>query len=115
MSFLLDPPLLVATGAVIERAVPDQELARKLGAGSVAVFVGVSTLLYTRAPLPGLSLWYRPFGCVDGRDFMLGSGVVSFADHDAGPRTHALAAAIFATYPGWLALGRRLGRRCARR
>lgn len=111
MSFLLDPPLLVAAGAVIERAVPDRALARRLGAGAVSVFVGVSALLYARAPIPGLSLWYRPFGCADGRDFMLGSGVVSFADHDAGPRTHVLAAAIFATYPGWLALGRRLARR----
>ncbi|WP_372789651.1 hypothetical protein [Paraconexibacter sp.] len=99
MSFLLDPPLLVATGAAIERVVPDEAAARTLSTATVATFVGVSTLLYLRAPVPGLSLLYRPFGAADGRDFMLGSGVVSFADREAGPRTHALAAAIFATYP----------------
>lgn len=111
MSFLLDPPLLVAAGAVIERAVPGEEAARTAGAVTVGTFIGVSTLLYLRAPVPGLSWLYRPFGARDGRDFMLGSGVRSFAGHEAGPRTHALAAAIFATYPGWLWLGRRLARR----
>lgn len=111
MSFLLDPPLLVATGAAIERLCPDARRARRLGAASVAAFVGVSTLLYVRAPVPGLGLLPRAFGAADGRDFMLGSGVRSFAGHQAGPRTHAAAAAIFASYPGWLALGRRLARR----
>ena len=113
MSFLLDPPLLLATGAAIERVVPDERAARLLSRGTVATFVGVSALLYLRAPVPGLSLLYRPFGAKDGRDFMLGSGVVSFAERDVGPRTHGLAAAVFATYPGWLALGRRLARRAA--
>lgn len=111
MSFLLDPPLLVAAGAAIERAAPDEDLARTLSAATVATFVGVSALLYLRVPAPGLGLYSRVFRTQDGRDFMLGSGIVSFADHEAGPRTHALAAALFATYPGWLALGRRLGRR----
>lgn len=110
MSFLIDPPLLVATGAAIERGVADDRHADMLGRAAVATFVGVSVLLYARARVPGLSLLYRPFGSADGRDFMLGSGVRSFADHDAGPATHALAAAIFATYPAWLRLGRRLGR-----
>lgn len=110
MSFLLDPPLLVATGAVIERTVADERRGRAFGNAAVATFVGVSSLLYARAPIPGLDRLWRPFGAADGRDFMLGSGVRSFATYDAGPRTHALAAVIFATYPAWLALGRRLAR-----
>lgn len=111
MSFLLDPPLLVVAGAAIERLVPDEIDARRAGRATVAVFVGVSVLLYARAPVPGLRRLWSPFGATDGRDFMLGSGIVSFADHDAGPRTHALAAAIFASYPAWLTAGRRLARR----
>jgi hypothetical protein len=110
VSFLLDPPMLVASGALIERSVADQRRADTLARATVATFVGVSALLYARAPIPGLGLLWRPFGAADGRDFMLGSGVRSFASYDAGRGTHALAAAIFATYPGWLALGRRLAR-----
>lgn len=111
MSFLLDPPLLVAAGAAIERVAPGEDAARTLGAITVGTFIGVSALLYLRVPAPGLSLLYRPFGAQDGRDFMLGSGVKSFAGHEAGARTHALAAGIFATYPACLGLGRRLARR----
>ena len=106
LSFLLDPPLLVAAGAAYQRAPLDERQARAVDRATVATFVGVSTLLYLRAP--GLSLIWRPFGCADGRDFMLGSGIKSFAGHRAGPRTHLLAAAIFATYPAWLKLGRRV-------
>ncbi len=111
VSFLLDPPLLVATGAAIERLAPDEDAARRATRAALATFVGVSALLYARAPVPGLRMLWGPFGAADGRDFMLGSGVVSFAEHDAGPRTHALAAAIFAGYPACLATGRRLARR----
>ncbi|MGZ4248470.1 MAG: hypothetical protein ACXVUE_09210 [Solirubrobacteraceae bacterium] len=111
MSILLDPPMLIASGALIERTVADETQADSLAHATVATFVGVSVLLYLRAPVPGLGLLWRPFGATDGRDFMLGSGVRSFAAHNAGPGTHVLAAAIFATYPSWLSLGRRLARR----
>lgn len=111
MSFILDPPLLLTAGATIERLDVDDRTADALAAATAATFVGVSTLLYLRAPVPGLGLIWKPFRTKDSRDFMLGSGVRSFADHEAGPRTHALAAAILASYPAWLALGRRLGRR----
>lgn len=109
MSFLLDPPLLVASGAAIERAVPDAEEARRLSALTLAAFVGVSAALYARAP--GLRAVWGPFGARDGREFMLGSGLVRVDHEQMAPVQHALAVSQFALYPAWLALGRRLGRR----
>ncbi len=48
-----------------------------------------------------------------GRDWMLNSGVFKFDWKAAGPRTHKISAAIFATYPLWLWLGIRRGRRAS--
>ncbi|MDZ7732925.1 MAG: hypothetical protein U5R31_07220 [Acidimicrobiia bacterium] len=108
MSFLIDPPLLVGAGAMIERAVPPER--RDLASASVVgTFVGVSVGLYL--DVPGLGAIWRPFGSAGGRDFMLNSGVLGIDHTRAGAPTHAAAAAIFATYPLWLALGRRLARR----
>ena len=42
---------------------------------------------------------------------MLNSGLLRIDAHRAGFRTHAIAAAIFATYPLWLWLGLRAERR----
>lgn len=108
MSFLLDPPLLVASGIAIERLVPDER--RDLAeAATLGTFVGVSCALYLN--VPGLGALWRPFRADDGRDFMLSSGVLGIDHRRAGAGTHAVAAAIFATYPLWLKVGRRLGRR----
>jgi hypothetical protein len=104
MSFLLDPPLLVATGAAIERGLGDRPgLARHAGRAAVGVFVGVSAALYANAP--GLEPLWRPWGARSGRDFMLGSGIAHPRE-----RGHAVLA-LFALYPAWLALGRRMARR----
>lgn len=108
MSFLLDPPLLVATGAVIESAVPDRRSARAADAAALAVFLGFSAALYARAP--GLGFLWRPFRARDGRDFMVNSGVTRIPTDPTSHTVHAAAATIFATYPAWLAVGHLLAR-----
>ena len=109
MSFLLDPPLLVATGAAIERLAPDEATARIASRVAVAAFIGTSVALYLDAP--GLGLLWRPFGSKSGRDFMLNSGVTHFGAEHPTVRANVLAAAVFALYPFWLRSGRRLGAR----
>ena len=47
----------------------------------------------------------------DGRDWMLNSGVLRIDERSAGPVTHAVSAALFASYPYWLWRGWRDGRR----
>jgi len=108
MSFLVDPPLLVASGAVIERAAPDDATARRLEAGVLGVFVVTSVSLYANARW---TRWLaRLCGARSGRDWMLNSGVFHFDDEKAGVPTHVVSAAIFCTYPLWIRLGRRLSR-----
>lgn len=108
MSFLLDPGLLVASGVAIERLVPEER--RDLIDGiTIGTFMSISTALYANAP--GLGAFWKPFRSRDGRDFMINSGVLRFESRDVTWRTHLVGAAIFATYPAWLRLGRRLGRR----
>lgn len=108
MSFLLDPPMLVASGVMIERTVPE-DLRDLAEAATMSTFVGVSIALYLE--VPGLGLLWRPFGSRDGRDFMINSGVLRIDTEDPGWRTHCVSAAIFATYPVFMKLGRRIGRR----
>jgi hypothetical protein len=109
VSFVLDPPLLVASGAVIERLDLDERTARRAGAATVALFVGVSAALYANAP--GLRALYRPFGANSGREFMLTSGLAPVDEDAMTPARHAAALSLFAAYPLWLALGRALARR----
>lgn len=109
MSFLLDPPLLVASGAAIERIAPDDDTARVLGAATTGVFVAVSLALYANAP--GLGAFWRPFGARSGREFMLTSGLAPVDEGRLRPWQHAAALSLFAAYPAWLALGRRAARR----
>ncbi|RZI01753.1 hypothetical protein EIH03_16135, partial [Staphylococcus aureus] len=59
----------------------------------------------------GLGMLWRPFRAQNGRDFMWNSGVFSVDVARAEWPLHAMAAAIFATYPFFIKLGRRLGRR----
>lgn len=108
MSFLVDPPLLVMSGAAIERLAPDERVARRAETAVLATFLVTSGALYANAR------WIRPFweACraETGRDWMLNSGVFRFDHRNVGAPTHALALALFATYPYWLKAGRRLAR-----
>ncbi|MCZ7631443.1 MAG: hypothetical protein M5U19_21375 [Microthrixaceae bacterium] len=112
MSFLLDPPLLVASGVLIENVLPEEH--RDLAeAATMSTFIGISIALYLE--VPGLGLFWKPFGSTDGRDFMINSGVLKVNTDEAGWRTHAASAAIYATYPLFMKLGRRIGARLATR
>jgi len=107
MSFALDPPLLVASGVLIERNVPSDR--RDMAEAAVlGVFFGGSFGLYNN--VPGLGVLWRPFRAFNGRDFMWNSGVFGVNTAGAGWPLHAAAGAIFATYPFFIKLGRRLGR-----
>ncbi len=107
MSFLLDPPLLFASGALIERRLPaDQRDVAEVA--TLGVFFGGSFGLYNN--VPGLGLLWRPFRARNGRDFMWNSGVFSVPTERLDWPMHAAAAAIFATYPFFIKLGRRFAR-----
>ena len=104
MSFLIDGPWLYANGRAIARTRRPTPLA----AGTMAAFWGVSIPMYLNRR------WTRPLwrACraQSGRDWMINSGVLRFDAERAGRGTHAISAAIFATYPLWLWLGLRHGR-----
>ena len=107
MSFALDPPLLVVSGVLIERNVGSDR--RDVAEAAVlGVFFGGSFGLYNN--VPGLGVLWRPFRARNGRDFMWNSGVFGVNTAEAGWPLHAAAGAIFATYPFFIKLGRRLGR-----
>lgn len=115
MSFLLDPPLLLATGAALEH-LADDDTADRLETLTTAVFYGVSVPLWLDSDARPLRLFWRPFGSEGGRDFMINSGVLDLpVPERPTARHHLLAAGIFATYPLFLRLGRVLGRRWRRR
>ncbi|MBX7159452.1 MAG: hypothetical protein K1X95_04100 [Acidimicrobiia bacterium] len=114
MSFLLDPGLLVATGVGIGALAPDETSASVAEAGTMALFWGVSTSLWQDRRWIA---WAPPLlGSESGRDFMLNSGKLNlgvplhFDAAKRGRRREVVAAVVFATYPVWLHLGRRLGR-----
>lgn len=109
MSFLLDPPMLVASGALIERAVSDEETAQALQTAVATVFIAGSAALWLNAPT-GRAVW-RAFGEDSGRDFMVNSGVLDIDHERGGAWSHVVATAILATYPLWVRLGRRLASR----
>ena len=109
MSFLVDPPLLVLTGAAIERLGPDEQTKDRAGTAVLGTFLVTSGALYANA---GWIRWFwRACRAETGRDWMLNSGVFRFDHRRARWPTHLLGLAIFATYPSWLRLGRRLARR----
>jgi hypothetical protein len=116
MSFLLDPPLLVAAGVAIEQVADDRGTTDRLARGTLAGFLGVSVPLWLDAPARPLGWIWRPFGSEGPRDFMINSGVLELpVPRRAQPRDHLLAAVVFATYPLALRFGRRWGRRLATR
>jgi hypothetical protein len=102
VSFLLDPPLLYASGRVSPNRAAD--------AATVGAFIGIGIGFYRNAR------WARPFLRAlpgrDGRDFMWTTGVLPLPHAKRGRRAlfDKLAFAVFATYPIWLWLGTR-GRR----
>lgn len=112
MSFLIDPPWLYANGRAYAAVAPGAaqgDVAKIAGAGLMAVFWGVSVSLYLDRPWTRRMM--RSLPGEDGRDFMVNSGVLNL-DHRSSPRkADAVSAAIFATYPFWLWLGYRHGRR----
>jgi hypothetical protein len=112
MSFLIDPPWLYMTGRVYGRAMPRPGPAARAVSGATAgAFLATSISLYLERP------WTRPIwkACraQSGRDWMLNSGVFRFDPRRAGWRTHVASALLFMTYPVWLWLGERRGRRRA--
>jgi hypothetical protein len=112
MSFLIDPPWLYANGrtyGAITRESPDPRLDAAFLAGTMAVFWGVSIGLYLEKPWTE-RVW-RACRAESGRDWMLNSGVLRLDWRRASAPTHALSAAIFATYPYWLWRGLRDGRK----
>ena len=112
MSFLIDPPLLYTSGRAYARRSTDHQHDGQIAAATMALFWGVSVSLYLDRR------WTRPIwrACLaeSGRDWMLNSGVLGLDWRRAGPRTHAIAAGIFATYPLWLWMGMRDGRKPSR-
>lgn len=119
MSFLLDPALLIASGVGIGALAPDETSATVAEAGTMALFWGVSVSLWQDRPW---IRWAPPLlGAESGRDFMLNSGTLNcaiplhFDPAKRGRGRDLAAAAVFATYPLWLHLGRRLGRALRRR
>jgi hypothetical protein len=112
VSFLIDPPWLYANGRAYATLAPERAqggTAALAGAATMAGFWAVSVSLYLNRR------WTRPIweACraADGRDWMLNSGVLRIDHRNAGPVTHAASAALFATYPLWLWLGWKHGRR----
>ena len=106
MSFLIDPPLLVASGAAYGRA-GGESPARAVAAAS-AVFWAAGAAFYTDRA------WTRPisrlFGSRDGQDFMINSGVLAIPYRPRSALTHAASAAALATYPLWFLAGWKLAR-----
>ncbi|QUR67729.1 hypothetical protein [Mycobacterium spongiae] len=108
MSFLLDLPMLIAAGVLIERRLPAEQR-DAAEAATLGTFLSVSFGLYHN--VPGLGLLWRPFRSRDGRDFMWNSGVLAIDTTELSWPMHAAAGGIFGTYPCFIKLGRRLGRR----
>lgn len=112
MSFLIDPALLYAGGktyrALTRDAPADPARDAAVGAAAMALFWGVSIGLYRD------QRWTTPVWKLcrarSGRDWMLNSGVLRIDETAVGRPTHLISAAIFATYPLWLALGMRRNR-----
>jgi hypothetical protein len=109
MSFLIDPPWLYTNGRAIAAVTDEPRRAAALGAATMSLFWGVSIPLYLDRPWTR-RIW-RACGARSGRDWMLNSGLTHLEYERPSPRTHALAAAIIATYPLWLYVGYRHGRR----
>ena len=107
MSFLIDPPWLYANGYATAK-LPERAQG-PVAAGTVATFLVTSVSLYLN--LRWVDWLARLCRAENGRDWMLNSGVLDIDHRRAGRGTHAASAALFLTYPLWLWLGLRRGRR----
>jgi hypothetical protein len=106
MSFLIDPPLLVASGAAYAKAGGPRPAAA--GAATIAVFWAAAAAFFRDlGPTRPVT---RLFGSRDGQDFMINSGVLAIPYRPRSRRTWAGALLALATYPLWLWLGWTLGR-----
>lgn len=107
MSFLVDPPMLVACGAA-SSLLPDDRSRRVVRGAVLAIFLGTSIALYANAPW---TRWLWKLCRADsGRDWMINSGVTRFEHESPAASVHVAAAAMFAVYPLWYRLGARLTR-----
>lgn len=101
MSFLVDPPLLFASGAAYARAAPEEAqggIARAAGAACLATFWGVGAWLYLAGPA--------------SRGFMVNFPLLRVDARRRSAHMDAAAAGIFAAvYPLALWLGWDRGRR----
>lgn len=107
MSFMLDAPALVVSGAVLAKTVEDPARRRALEQATLALFMSGAASFYLNAP------WMRraweATGAASGRDLMINSWLFD-AEHERPPLwVHAVWAAALASYPLWLRLGARLG------
>ena len=102
MSFLLDPPSLVAIGVALDRYVRSSVRRDRLTAGVVLLFLVKSTLLYF-----DIVPWW--FTDEDGTEWMLNSGLDTEVTRQPG--TDVLAVIMFAAYPLWMKLGLELNRK----
>ena len=110
MSFLIDPPWLYAAGRTYGRLMPERTpAARAVSKATAGIFLATSISLYLDRPWTQ-RLW-EACRAQSGRDWMLNSGVFRFDFRRVGGRTHLVSALLFATYPLWLALGEKRGRR----
>jgi hypothetical protein len=114
-SFLLDPPMLFSSGwltaKVTKRMTSEHRgsARRALGVGTVAIFWATSVSLYLNREW---TRWiWEMCRAESGRDWMLNSGVFHFEHRNPSPKTHAISAAILATYPSWFAAGVKAGAR----
>jgi hypothetical protein len=112
MSFFADPVLLLTDGELYARALPESAqggAAKAIGGVTVATVLGAGIGSYLDAKW-AKPLW-KPFGAKNGTDFMLGWPVAHGKRRRRTPRSDAIAAAVFATYPLWWWLGWDHGRR----
>ncbi len=110
MSFLIDPPWLYATGRAYGRLMPEETpAASAVSKTTLGVFLATSISLYFN--LSWTRRIWEACRAADGRDWMLNSGVFKLDHRRVSRRTHLVSALIFTTYPLWLWLGERAGRR----
>ena len=106
LSFLIDPPLLVAAGAAAGDRIPMKHLAPPV----IGTFWAVSAGLYVNARWTKPLMRFLPGR--DGRDFMWTNGIlpIPHAKRRERAKWDRRALAIFATYPFFLWLGTRATR-----
>lgn len=109
MSFLIDGPALYLAGRRLSQATDDADLAEGLATATAAGFLAISIPLYLNRPWTRL-IW-RLCRARNGRDWMINSGVLRVDETAVGRVGHGLAGVAFATYPLWIWLGLRHGRR----